>query len=78
MYLYLAASITRGTRDGTVFVTILGDVDGDGDVDPSDLYKLSSAYGTSPPSNPWCDLDGDGDVDASDLFDLSKNYGKTA
>ncbi|MBA7492494.1 hypothetical protein ES702_03044 [subsurface metagenome] len=54
-----------------------GDVDGDGDVDPADFYIFSGAYGTSPPSNPWCDLDGDGDVDPSDFYIFSGNYGKS-
>ena len=54
-----------------------GDVDGDGDVDPADFYVFSGAYGTSPPSNPWCDLDGDGDVDPADFYLFSGNYGKS-
>ena len=64
--------------DGTVFVTIAGDVDADGDVDPNDFYIFSGAYGTSPPSNPNCDLDGDGDVGPDDFYIFSGNYGKTA
>lgn len=65
---------------GTVFVTITGDVDGDGKVDASDLFDLSKAYGSDPSKpnwNPNCDFNDDGKVDASDLFNLSKNYGKT-
>lgn len=63
--------------DGTVFVTILGDIDGDGDVDPDDFALFAGAYGTSPPSNPDCDLDGDGDVDPDDFALFAANYGKT-
>jgi ABC-type transport system substrate-binding protein len=63
--------------DGTVLVTILGDIDGDGDVDPADFYIFSGAYGTSPPSDPRCDLDHDGDVDPADFYIFSGNYGKT-
>jgi len=56
---------------------ILGDVDGDGDVDPDDFYIFSGAYGTSPPSNPECDLDRDGDVDPDDFYIFAGNYGKS-
>jgi len=61
-------------------VTVVGDVNGDGVVDDSDLSDLSKAYGSKPGDpnwNPNCDFNGDNKVDASDLFDLSKNYGKT-
>jgi len=66
--------------DGLVMITILGDINRDGDVDAFDLFDLSKAYGSDPSKlywNPNCDLDNDNKVDASDLFDLSKNYGKT-
>ena len=59
---------------------ILGDVDGDGDVDYSDLSDLNKLYGSKlgdPNWNPNCDSNRDDKVDASDLFILSKNYGKT-
>jgi len=54
-----------------------GDIDGDGDVDPSDFYVFAGAYGTSPPSNPECDFNGDGAVDPSDFYIFSRDYGKT-
>jgi len=66
--------------DGTVFVTIKGDVNSDGTVDSSDLSDLSKVYGIHRSQQNWspnCDLNGDDKVDASDLFDLSKNYGET-
>jgi hypothetical protein len=56
---------------------ILGDVDGDGDVDPGDFYIFSGAYGTAPASNIWCDLDCDNDVDPGDFYIFSGKYGKT-
>jgi len=65
--------------NGVVKVTIPGDDDGDGDVDASDLFDLSKAYGSEPGDDNWnpnCDLNNDGKVDASDLFDQSRNYGK--
>ena len=59
---------------------IIGDVDGDGTVNASDLLDLSKAYGSDPSKpnwNPNCDFNNDDKVEASDLFNLSKNYGKT-
>jgi len=61
--------------DVTIVVTIPGDVDGDGDVDPDDFYVFSGAYGSSPPISPNCDIDGDGDVDPDDFYIFSGKYG---
>ena len=49
---------------------ILGDLDGDGDVDFDDLNILLAAYG----ANDGGDLDGDGDTDFDDLNILLANY----
>ena len=55
---------------------IPGDLDGDGDVDLSDLAQLLSNYGiTGGATYQQGDLDGDGDVDLSDLAALLANYG---
>lgn len=55
---------------------IVGDVDGDGDVDISDLAALLSAYGTTSGAGPGDgDADNDGDVDLADLAALLANYG---
>ena len=59
-------------------VSIVGDVDGDGDVDLSDLAALLGAYGDcegDPDYNPAADFDDSGCVDLSDLATLLGNYG---
>jgi len=81
------ASIVQGETDtadntkvdGIVLVTIPGDIDGDGDIDASDLFDLSMAYGSSPGDpnwNPYGDFNIDNKVDDSDLFELNTNFGK--
>ena len=53
-----------------------GDLDGNGDVDYSDLDQLLSNYGTQSDATYWMgDLNSDGDVDLSDLAALLGNYG---
>jgi len=78
---YLDSYLIRGYKPKlTVFVTIMGDVNGDGSVDASDLSDFSEAYGSESGDSNWnlyCDFNSDHKVDASDLFDLGKNYGKT-
>ncbi|MFQ5805441.1 MAG: S8 family serine peptidase [Phycisphaerae bacterium] len=55
-----------------------GDLDGDGDVDLSDLAQLLTNYGmTSGATYEDGDLDGDGDVDLTDLAALLSVYGAT-
>lgn len=55
---------------------IVGDLDGDGDVDLGDLATLLSNYGmTEGAVYTDGDLDGDGDVDLSDLAELLAHYG---
>ena len=49
-----------------------GDLDGDGDVDLSDLAILLGAYNATDAG----DLDGDSDTDISDLAMLLANYGE--
>jgi hypothetical protein len=56
---------------------ILGDIDGDSDVDSDDFYLFAGVYGTSPPSNPWCNLDCDGDVDSDDFYIFAGKYGSS-
>jgi hypothetical protein len=55
-----------------------GDLDGDGDVDLTDLSILLGNYGmTSGGEYEDGDLDGDGDVDLADLSQLLAHYGET-
>ncbi|MBU0616802.1 MAG: hypothetical protein KKI02_03720 [Planctomycetes bacterium] len=58
------------------FEPLPGDLDGDCDVDLSDLSQLLANYGTTGGATyEDGDLDGDGDVDLSDLSALLANYG---
>jgi hypothetical protein len=55
----------------------LGDLNGDGVVDVSDLLILLGAWGPCPPSGDCpADLDGDGAVNVSDLLILLGNWGE--
>jgi hypothetical protein len=59
------------------FFRYFGDVDGDRDVDPVDLFKFKKAYLTdssSPLYDSRFDSEGDGDVDPVDLFKFKQNY----
>lgn len=57
---------------------IPGDLDGDGDVDLTDLAQLLAHYGmTEGATYEDGDLDGDGDVDLTDLAGLLAHYGTT-
>jgi len=76
---YPHVPITHTSSDGFFCNKFYGDVDGDRDVDKSDLSNLSNAYGsdrTKPNWNLLCDFNFDGKVDVSDLFGLGKNYNK--
>jgi acyl-coenzyme A thioesterase PaaI-like protein len=62
-----------------IFLTIPGDVDGDGRVDLKDLVSLAIAYGSSIGTARWnanADINGNLKVDLSDLVILAKNYGR--
>jgi hypothetical protein len=66
--------------DGTVLVTIPGDINGDLHVNNEDLFLLASVYGSKvsdPHYYPEADIDNDGNIDLIDLFIHARNYGKT-
>jgi len=63
-----------------LLLKILGDVDGDGDVDVSDIVGFNETYGSSSEDanwNPSCDFNRDNIVNILDLATLSGNYGRT-
>jgi hypothetical protein len=80
--LYVMAN-TTGTPFGDTGVVLrvqlrTGDLDGDGDIDLSDLAELLGAYGTclgDPFFNPVADFDDSGCIGLSDLAALLGNYG---
>ena len=67
--------------DGTLHVKIGGDVNGDGTVDASDLFRLGKAYESmylvDPNWDPDCDFNSDLMIDALDLSILDENYGRS-
>jgi hypothetical protein len=71
--------------DGTVTVTMVGDVSADGKVDMKDVYAVAKAYGTSVEGpnplgltyNPNCDIDSNDKVDLKDYYIVCKHYGET-
>ncbi len=66
--------------DGKVFVTIPGDINGDGDVDKYDFGDFALAYGSKegePEYIPGADLDEDGDVDKYDFGSFAGKFGQS-
>jgi len=66
-------------KDGTVKIKILGDINGDGIVDMTDVGELIRAFGTTPTSPRWnqeADLNFDNKVDMTDIGIILKNYSK--
>ena len=66
--------------DGTVKIRIVGDVNGDGKVDITDVAMVSAAFGSYPGHPRWnlaCDLNRDGRVDITDVAMVSARFGTT-
>jgi len=59
---------------------IPGDLNSDGRVGISDLFKVAKAYGTSPGDEKWdpiADLNNDDTINIFDLIRVARNYGRT-
>jgi hypothetical protein len=73
---------------GSLTVRIMGDINGDGQVDGKDLTLVASSFASygpdclcpgSPPSLKWnldCDMNCDNKIDGKDLILIAKNFGK--
>jgi hypothetical protein len=65
--------------DGTVKITIMGDIDGNGSVDMGDIMTVLNAFGTYPGHarwNPVADLYQDNQIDLTDIIFVLMNIGK--
>jgi len=65
--------------DGTILVTIPGDVNGDKKVDGKDIAIIAKAFGKrkgQPGYVPNADVNCDGQIDGKDIAIASKNFGK--
>jgi hypothetical protein len=65
--------------DGKIKIRLLGDINGDGKVDVTDVAMVSAAFGSYPGHprwNPACDINRDNRIDVQDLAKVSKNFGK--
>ena len=72
----VTANVQGNNVSVLINLTCGGDLDGDGDIDLSDLAQLLSNYGmTSGATHDDGDVDGDGDVDLGDLAALLSGYG---
>jgi len=66
--------------DGTIKIKIMGDVNGDGVVDISDIGLVGRAFGSNPDNprwNPEADLNLDNVIDVRDISKAARNFGKT-
>ena len=67
--------------DGTLRINLLGDVNGEGKVDMTDIMTLVNAFGSYPGHPRWnvaCDLNQDGRIDLADIVLALMNFGKTS
>ena len=62
------------------FIPILGDLNGDGQVDIRDIARPARAFGSYPGHARWdpaADLNRDGIIDLKDIAQIAKNFGRT-
>jgi hypothetical protein len=66
---------------GTILVTLPGDVDGNHAVNIIDIVRMAGVYGISSRANPnydpYCDLDNNGAINILDIVTAAGNYGHT-
>jgi hypothetical protein len=62
--------------DGTVLVTIPGDVNGDRKVDGRDIALVAKYFGTTSEYPPNADINDDGKIDGRDIAIAAKNFGQ--
>jgi hypothetical protein len=58
---------------------VIGDVNGDGKVDITDIAMVAAAFGSYPGSpkwNPACDLNGDLKIDVADIAIVCAHFGQ--
>ena len=67
-------------EDGWVFVTLIGDVNGDRKVDIEDIFNIALHFGGNygdPCYVPNYDVNGDDKIDIEDIFIAATHYGET-
>jgi outer membrane protein assembly factor BamB len=73
-------SAENSLSNGTVYVGIPCDINGDGAVDVFDAVLFAGAYGSTPGSSHWnpnADINGDGVVDIYDAMILASYFGQS-
>jgi hypothetical protein len=71
----------NNVTDGSVKITIPGDIDGNGEIELYDIVAAGLAFGATPSDtehwNPLADIVADDLIDIFDLVDMSRHYGDT-